>query len=294
MKNISLLILINCCFTTMIMAENPPQGERKLQDDTPDQVEYVTDVFRGYRVHNGHSVVTLNKRTLNFTIGHRFGRINEGYSNFFGLDDYANVRMGLDYGLTDRISIGIGRSRFERFHDVYLKYNLMQQTANISRNPFSISAFFSTTINGREFNESDKEIFDFSHRLNYNTQLIIARKFNKLSLQIMPSYVHQNMTQLGEEENSSFALGAAGRLKITNTTSLVAEYYYNFSQIQDEIPYYNPISVGLDFETFNHMFSLFFTNSTGLLANQYITNTSDNFFDGEIHFGFTISRYFFL
>ncbi len=233
------------------------------------------------------------KKTLNMAIGHRFGRLNSGYSNLFGLDDFANVRIGLDYGITNNFTFGIGRSRFDKFHDVFLKYKFLGQTRGAGSFPVTITGLVVAGINGRSFTEQEKELYDFNHRLSYTYQLLAGKRIREdISVLLAPTILHQNLTKFEGEDNLQVSLGAGFRYRLSNTISLMMEYYYRFDQPELSLKTYDPVTIGLDFETFSHIFSVYLTNSTMMAEKQFISETTDDFLQGQLHFGFTISRVF--
>jgi hypothetical protein len=245
--------------------------------------------FKGTRLINGHSIETRDRGVLDVIISHRFGRINSGGYELFGLDD-SNVRLGVDYGLTDRFNIGIGRNSFEKTYDGFLKYKFLRQNGTSSV-PLSIAGFSSVAMKTLKTGNPAGEP-DLNSRLTYCAQLILARKFSpSFSFQLSPSMVHRNSVVVAEDPNDIFALGAGGRIKLTKRLSLNAEYYYQFDQPENSSTY-NSFAIGFDIETGGHVFQLHFTNSRAMIEKGFITETTGDFFDGDIHFGFNISRVF--
>jgi hypothetical protein len=269
----------------------------RAQDDlleliTPDgnPTERVRSTFKGTRIINGHSTETRGGGTLDVIFMHRFGRINSGLYNLWGLDD-AWIRIGGEYAFTDDFTVGTGRSSYEKTYDGFLKYQFLHQTKGGKNFPFTSTAFASVAINTLKPTDPDQEI-EFSSRLSYTYQLLLARKFNdKLSLQLSPTLVHHNLVNTPDENNDIVALGFSGRQKITNRMAITFEYYYQFNN-NTELANYDPLGIGLEIETGGHVFQLVFANSQAMIEKAFITQTSDNFFDGDIHFGFNISRVF--
>jgi hypothetical protein len=259
----------------------------ELEDENPS--EHVTASYKNSRVINAQSLETTPKRVLDFRISHRFGRVNGGLYELFGLDD-AGIRIGFDYGITKRLQAGFGRSSYEKTYDGYLKYRLMWQTSD-NKVPFSIILVSGMSVNSLR---PDNSIFEhtFDMRLAYSNQMIIGRKFsNKLSLQIMPTIIHRNLVRTAEEKNTVFVIGAAGRFKLLPRLALNAEYFYVLpDQLTEE--YKNSFSVGFDIETGGHVFQLHFTNSPIMFEKGFITETTGRWGKGDIHFGFNISRVF--
>lgn len=243
--------------------------------------------FKGTRIINGQSVETVGKNNLDFIISHRFERVNQGFDEFFGLDAATN-RLGLEYGLTNNFMIGIGRSSFQKNYDFFGKYRLLRQTEGQGNVPLSLSAFASYAV------RTNKSIPQPSaaDRSSYTTQLLIARKFSDaFSMQLSPTLIHRNSPDIITDSKSVFATGIGGRIKLTKRTSLNGEYNYVFpNQIDDT--YTNNLSFSFDVETGGHIFQLLFTNSFGMAERQFITETDGSWGDGDIHFGFNISRTF--
>lgn len=271
----------------------------KAQDDLLNELEKdnkSTDVtiatFKGTRLINGHTIETKPKGSLEFIFQHRFGAINGGAYELFGLDQ-AYVRLGLDYGITDRLSASIGRNSVDKTMDGFLKYRLLRQSSGAKNIPFSITALGGIAYKLSPQKNSDvSPEFESVDRLAYTGQFLIARKITSaLSLQLVPTFVHKNAVDQSIEKNDQFALGFGGRLKVTKSIALTTEYYHNFS-FTDNSPYYNSVGFGIDIETGGHVFQLIMTNGYGLTERAFITETQENFFDGDIHLGFNVTRTF--
>lgn len=280
---LSLLVLFNIyCLNSQVL--------ESFFDEQSTEPEFVYGTFKTSRIINGHSIENPAKNDLYFIISHRFGRLNEGAYNFFGLD-YSTIRLGFDYGLSDRIALGIGRSSYQKNIDGFLKIKLLRQTQNSNKIPVSLSWLSSVDVYGLKwyYKEFDHE---FIHRLSYINQIILARKFSsRISMQISPVFIHKNLVKNDDYLNEVFALGAGVRIKLTNRISLNTEYYYLITRddIEDQ---YDSFSAGFDIETGGHVFQVHFTNSTGFSEKAFISETSGNWLDGDIHFGFNIKRVF--
>jgi hypothetical protein len=260
---------------------------KELEQDEKQEKEYTFATFKGTRAVNGHSVETKGKGELEFIISHRFGTLNSGAYEFWGLDA-SSIRIGLEYGVTDRFGIGIGRSSLNKIVDGYLKYKLLRQTND--EMPVTVTAFFSTAIQTYPQNTSDTTV-NFSDRLTYTTQLLIAKKITpKLSLQISPTLLHSNHAT-ATQNNDEFAVGFAGRYKLTKSLSINTEYYHRVNANEDS-PYYNSFAIGFDIETGGHVFQLIFANTQGMVEKTFINESAGDFFGGDINFGFNITRTF--
>lgn len=287
MKKLLLLFLLTPC---VVMAQNDLLGE--LEKDSKKETDYAFATFKGTRLGNGHTVETKPAGTLEFIFGHRFGAINGGSYEMFGLDQ-AYVRLGLDYGITDHLSVSIGRNSTDKTMDGYLKYKLLRQSSGVKNFPVSVTVLGGTAykLSPKDNNEVAPD-FENVDRLAYTGQLLIARKFSpNFSLQLMPTLVHKNYVTQSIESNDQFAVGFGGRIKLTRSIALTGEYYYNVSRISGS-PYYDAMSLGIDIETGGHVFQLLLTNAIGLTERAFITETRDNFFDGDIHLGFNVTRAF--
>jgi hypothetical protein len=246
--------------------------------------------FKTTRVINSHSLENVAAGVLDFKISHRFGVLNNGFYDIFGLDN-ATIRFGLDYGITPRLMVGLGRSTFEKTYDGFIKYKLLRQSKGKRNMPITASLVAGMSINTLKWANPDRDNY-FSSRLSYYYQLIIGRKFGEgFSMQIMPTLVHRNLVETRAEKNDVISIGIAARQKLSKRIAVNAEYFYVLpNQIAES--YRNSLSVGFDIETGGHVFQLHFTNSTPMTEKGFITETSNNWLDGDIHFGFNISRVF--
>ena len=267
--------------------------ESLLEDQMSETTEYTSATFKATRILNGHSIERTQEGQLDFRISHRFGRINSGAYEFFGLDQ-AHIHLGLEYGIKDWIMVGIGRGTFEKTVDGFTKFSLFRQSTGARSMPVSVSFMSGIYVNGLHKSDPDMENY-FRHRLAFVQQLMIARKFNpSISLQLTPSYLHRNLIEPSQDPNDIFALGAGSRIKLGKRISFNAEYFYLF--ISDnktpDTEIYNPLSLGIDIETGGHVFQIILTNSVGMTENAFLGHTTGKWLDGDIHIGFNISRMF--
>jgi len=259
-----------------------------------DKTEYVDHTFYSDRVINGQSVDLIPAGALDFKISHRMGRINQGFDNFFGIDQ-ATSRLGLDYGITDWLMTGIGRSTTEKLIDGFVKFKILRQSSGKRNMPFSLTGFSGIAIN--TIQQPDPDIsgkYSFSNRLYYTHQLIIARKFGKIvSLQIMPTMVHRNLVETRKDKNDVYSIGVAGKFKLSNRIDLTVEYYPDQNNSKyNGLENVSSFSVGIDIYTGKHTFQIFITNATTMAEKAFITETTDQWNKGYIHIGFNISRLF--
>jgi hypothetical protein len=263
---------------------NAVQAQMKRERVQTDRTERA--IFKAPTVVLLNSVKNLYKNTLYMTIYHTFGSVNTGINELFGLDVSANIRLGLDYGITDRFSIGIGRTRYNKSIDGRFKYTLLSQTHNNS-NPVQIAMAGDISLNTQK--KAFPGPYKFSDKLGLMYMFMLARKFsNELSIQIAPSYVHFNKVLPGEQ-NNFWSFGMSGRYKLTDHTSLAIEYVPVLNKPGN---IKNTVSIGLNIETGSHVFQIFLSNSEYYTPQDVIRYTKDNFWAGDIHFGFNVSRIF--
>lgn len=262
----------------------------ELEKDASEPSGYTEATFKGTRLINGHSIETRKKGVLDVIISHRFGRINSGSYYFFGLDE-TNVRIGADYGISDRFNIGVGRNSYEKLYDGFLKYKILRQRDGENPIPVSLVLFSSMAYKTQRPNLPDMPNTTHSKQ-NFTFQAILARKFSPgFSFQISPTVIHRNYVYPGYGDNDTYAIGAGGRLKLSKRLSLNAEYFYRLNTDSTN-PYTDAVAIGFDIETGGHVFQLHFTNARAMNEKGFITETGDDFFEGDIHFGFNISRTF--
>ena len=283
----TIFILLFLCVYTQVSAQDLMEI---LDEETPENKEYVSAAFKGTRIINGHSIENRKKGVLEFLISHRFGRINDGIDELFGLDD-SNIRFALEYAFTDDLMLGIGRSSFEKTYDGFVKYKLLKQATGKEPFPLSVSLFGSVAWKTLKDYEPENKP-DFSDRLFYTTQVLIARKFNEnLSLQLSPTYVHRNTVTIDADPHDIFAIGTGGRYKLSKRVSVNAEYFYTINPLKS-VDTKNAFALSVDIETGGHVFQLMVSNAITMIEKAFITETTDDFFKGDIHFGFNISRAF--
>ena len=279
MRRISYVLLMTISFAAFTQEDELME---LLESEQAESEGYVSATFKSTRVINGHSIETRSNGVLEFIISHRFGTLNSGYDEFFGLD-FSTIRLGLEYGLTDDLNIGIGRSSFEKVVDAFLKYRFIRQSDNF---PFTATAF--TSFARKTVDQTGLEGAD---RNAYTGQILIARKFNSnFSFQVAPTVIQRNLVATTEDANLLIAIGMGARYKVSNRIAIVTEYY---PQITDKSSQFqNAFAVGVDIETGGHVFQLHFTNATQMNERGFIGETTENFWDGDIHYGFNITRVF--
>ena len=263
-----------------------------LNQDTLQEITYATATFKSTRIMNGHSIQRMPSGQLDFRISHRFGKINSGPYEFFGLDQ-SKIHLGLEYGIFDWLMAGIGRGTYEKTFDGFAKFTIFRQSSGARHIPVSVSFLSSIALKTVKWTDPSKTNY-FSSRLSYVNQILIARKINQgFSVQLSPAFIHRNLVATELDPNDLWALGAGGRIKLTKRISFNAEYYYLINPktyMSQQV--YNPLSIGFDIETGGHVFQLIFTNSEAMIEKGFIGETTGRWSKGDIHFGFNISRVF--
>jgi len=266
--------------------------DKMLEDATGSSTEFTTATFKSTRIINGHSIERMPGGQLDVRISHRFGSLNSGAYNLWGLDQ-ANMHLGFEYGITNWLMAGLGRGTYEKAYDGFLKFSLLRQSKGERNMPVSMSLFTSTAYATVKLNlPGDVSPWD---RMSYVAQLLVARKFNeRFSLEINPTYVHRNMVTTEVDPNDTWSVGAGFRFKLTKRISLNAEYYYIIPPINDfrSVKTYDPLAIGVDIETGGHVFTIMFTNAVAMIEKGFIGETTDQWKGAGIHLGFNLSRVF--
>lgn len=272
--------------------------------------EKVYQTFKDTRVINAQSVETLPKRKLDFRVSHRFGDLagdNGGHRTFFGLENASDILIGVDYGVTDQLTIGLhrtkgagsmpdGNSGLRQLLNGVVKLRILQQTSD-NKVPVSMALVGLASLSTAEKIEDNPDIIrsfpKFAHRMATHAELLIARKFSDgFSLQLKPGFTQRNLVPF-EDENGIFSLGLSTRVQITKVMAVIGDVTFPFSERRVSANgFYTPLGVGLEFDTGGHVFQINLTNATGLMETDYIPYTTSSWGKGEFRLGFTISRLF--
>lgn len=260
------------------------------------QKEFSIATFKYTRIINTQTTEVLGKRTLDVLISHRFGNLNAGGNDLWGLDGPANIRLALEYSYDGRLMAGFGRSSYQKMFDGFLKYRLLRQTVD-NKMPLSItlySSMFYTALKDENRHQNGFDKYQFTaDRLSFVNQILIARKFSsRLSLQIAPVFVHYNIVEKIRDRNDVYALSAGGRFKVTKRLAITSEYVWRINDDYDENKNYDSFGAGFDIETGGHVFQIHLTNSFGISDNQYIAFTSTKWNNMGIRIGYNLSRVF--
>lgn len=286
-------------FVAVIAQENPDSSE--VNDAVLLIAPPLTETFHSTRIINGHSIETLEKGVLEFRIEHRFGDFAGsagGVQNWFGFDNAADIRFAFEYGLTNDLMIGLGRSKgtgapYNSLVDGFVKYKLLKQGKN--QMPLSMTLLATTSLTYMKASADVTAVQHFpkfAHRFAYAYQLNLARKLNdRISVGLMPTYVHRNYVA-SNDVNGLFSLGGALKIGITPTVAVILEYYQNFHEDEVRTSNKNSFGVAVEWVTFGHNFTVNLTNSKGFGETQFIPYTFENWSKGQFRLGFCISRKF--
>jgi hypothetical protein len=288
-KIIYIILIINVCFSQYLIGQDLLSMLDSIQPEQ-DKTIYADATFKSVRLINGYTSETAGKKDFIFSISHRFGNLNQGIYDLFGLDQ-STIRFGFEYGINDRIDLGIGRSNYEKLYDGFIKVKLTRQSTGVKSFPFTITLLEGMSITSQRW-ENDAVDYPFTGRLYYIHELFIARKFNdKFSAQLSPVIIHRNMVETTKDQNTVSAIGVGGRYKITSRFTAVCEYYYLLPG-ETANNFNNSLAFGVELETGGHVFQLHFSNSTGMTEKAFIPETTGKWKDGDINFGFNIIRLF--
>ena len=279
MKKIILLLL----FPISFFAQNDLLNEIDVTDTSKIKVEAA---FKALKIVNLESTKLAAKGDLYFIVAHRFGSVKDGFEGFYGLDN-AVTQLKFVYGLTDWVTIAGART--EVAYDFSGKFLLKSQESNGF--PFTIAAFTSIAINNT-FKENNYPKLKFDNRLIYVSQLLLSKKVNtNLSLELAPTYFHENTVLIDEQENGQIAIGMGGRYKFAKRWSLNVDYAAHMNRASTS-PFNNPLSIGVDLETGGHVFQMHFSNSQGIHEAGFLGNTTGDWSTGDVFFGFNLLRVF--
>lgn len=272
---------------------------------TSDSLVSITKEFK--TLVNSESSAPLKKRTLQFNVDVRFGNVinsslNSSAHSAFGLDNMGDLRLSANYGITDNITVGIGRSKYRELLDGSIKWRFLTQSKKM---PLSICAYvnagYSAMPTSQIYEGTVKSITKEAHRLQYVSQLLIARQFNKhIYVQLMPTYVHRNFVKelvntnnYIEDSNDLFSMGIGTHIKLSNYLAFVADYFYNFSKFQhnNPTPYFNALGVGLEVYKKGYYLKLNLTNNTAIISSSFLPSTQDPWTKGQFKIGVSISKH---
>ena len=304
MKKISFLLVIAAALQWFAPARIFSQDTTNtasmldLVKDSTEQTEYVKNAFKSTRIINGQSIEMLGAGSLDFRILHRFGPLNLGIGQLFGIDQ-ATTRFGFDYAPFNDLLIGIGRSTAKKELDGFIKYRLLTQSRGAREMPLAVVLVAGITCWTIPYADPTVANY-FTSRLAFFQQILIGSKISNIfTVQLSPTLVHQNFVDLKTDPHDICALGVGGRIRLTNRISLTIDWYHYFNgqkyiitgNVKSPLNF-DPLAIGLDIETGGHVFQIHLSNSAGLNERAFILETYNNWLKGQIQLGFNISRVF--
>jgi hypothetical protein len=304
----------------------------KGMDKSPAAKKPVVEVFNTQRAINANTTEMVGKGKMDFRVTHYFDDIDgKGQSmlqRFLGLDNARDIRIGFHIGLTDNLDVSVARVKGAgtptqnstgsqlKFFEFSVKYRLLEQRENDPTHPMAIAVFASNAISTVPSNSGinfENSFSGFSDRMSQAVQLILARKFGKISLSLNPTWVHTNHVILNDDQ-SMFAIGGAIRVPITRKFNFLADYFHPFRSAaskqffntldnsynppadptinQFPFKFYDPLGIGFEFITSGHVFSLNFTNAVEIMENRFVRFTTKSWTKGQYRWCFTIARKF--
>ena len=271
-------------YTGLIILLTAQDDMLELIDDGTINPVPVQATFKATRIVNSQSIELTRSKTLEFMILHRFGSMNNGFYDLFGMDEAA-IRFDLKYGINDRISLGAGRSSLNKTYDIFTKLKLLKQTSGGSSFPFSLALF-----SKMEISTIDQDL-SMSDQLTFDIQVLTARKFNpSISVQVMPTFIHRNLVQTANESHDLLSFGIGGRVKVTRRVSINTDTFFPLGERNESFK--QSWGLGCDIETGGHVFQLMITNVQGSFESEYIENASGTFDELNLFLGFNITRVF--
>ena len=252
----------------------------------------ISTTFSSTRIVNSHSVEMIPKGVGEFRISHRFGTIEEGFYDIFGLDQ-AKIRLGYDYGVTDKIMVGFGRNSHKKVYDIFGRFSFLNQTVDNST-PITLQYLFASSMETLRYGVK----IPFMQRFAQINQVLIAKKIKNLSIQVMPSLM---VHEYGNYDNNIFTgIGGAVRYLVGKRVAVNVEYFgrlkhqdngsQEFINIFNQN--YNSLGIGIDIEAGGHVFQFHFSNTNTMNEQAFMFETNKTWEKGEICFGFNILREF--
>ncbi len=278
------------------------------QEEAAQETEsYPVTTFESNFLVDDQTTLVFDKKTLDFAIQHKFGTVENGISDLWGIYGAGtNIRLALNYVPIKHLQVGAGISKTKMFTDVSAKYSILQQTSD-NKMPVSLAVYGVVGMDGRGDDafetsqvvdtkgETLPKSIEFIDKVSYFSQVIVSRKFTEwLSVQGGASFSHYNMVSW-DENHDLFGLHALGRIKISPQSSLTFNYNQPLKiesiSEQKEMPDYTPtIALGWQISTFTHAFQLYVSNASSMVAQENMMFNRANFDKSGIAIGFTITR----
>lgn len=306
MKKISILFALFCFLAMTAFSQDEeakPKKENKnksllgyfiFNDSKPEHTVYQSP----YLIDNQTSVIPQAK-TLEMVIQHRFGTMENGISDLWGIFGAANTRLALNYSITDWLQVGIGTAKVNKLQDIGLKINLMQQSRN-KKVPLTVTYYGNMAIDAR-----DKDFFGYTYsgsdRLTFFNELLVTRKFcNWFTMSIGGSFSHFNKVD-SLYDHDRIALHFLGRFRLSEQSSIIinydlplkisgmAEWNPDYYENMPEAPKPN-FGIGWEIATMTHAFQVFVGTATYMVPQYNVMKNENDWTDGQLFIGFNITR----
>lgn len=254
--------------------------------------------FESGLLFDGATTTIQPSKTLEMVIQHRFGTIDEGFTDLFGIWGLSNIRLALNYSLLDNLQVGVGTMKFNKMTDFQAKYNIIQQTRS-NRIPVTVSLYGIMGIDGS--NESKFGVnYKFSNRFSYFTQIIVSHRFNEMfSLQVAPGFTHYNAVD-SIYDHDRVSLSFAGRVKFSPQTSFILSGDFPLQiqaisehrkEVNDAMEPMKPnICAGFEIATSTHAFHIYAGSAQNILPHEDIMWNTNDFFNKGILIGLNVTR----
>jgi len=270
------LIVFYLVFSSLLFAQSE-------KNDTT----IIENVFRSSRLINQHTTYILPYRIMDFRISHRFGEFNSGAYNFFGLDGPANIALHFEYSPVKNGMFGIARSSLNKMYHGFLKYQVLSQRNN-GKMPVSVTVFSGAYLNTTK----NPDFIENIQRWSYSNQVMVSRKMDFLTVQVGFSHVHYNLVQYMSDKNTSYYITGLARCNLSKYFAITGEYAYKLQPNSIKEKFCNNAGIGIEIQTFGHVFQMHVTNAFGIFENEALAYTRTRWDNGGIRLGFNVSRYF--
>lgn len=295
-KILSLTVLLLALFVNS-MAQDSAVAEKKA----PKQ-KFARAVFNSTKIINMQSTEIVGPGVLQFMISHHFSNIwnkdggKQNIAQFFGLNSgVAHTYLSFDYSPLKWMNVGVAMAGSSRYEG-WTKFKILRQQTGARNIPVSVGWYSMMNVNTAE--DPDNEFT--GNKFSFLNQLLISRKFSsKISLQLMPTWIHFNVVPYGiNNSNEVFSLGIAGKYKVKGNMNVTLEYnrqlnmYKNLISKNGAILNYNPdlLAIGIEMNTGGHLFQFYIGSTADASAIDQLARNNSSIKDGNIAFGFTINR----
>jgi hypothetical protein len=305
LKISALTLLTFITIQTTAFAQEEATQDTTVQE-TPKE-RPVRAAFESGLLFDNATTTLQPSKTLEFILQHRFGVIENGIHDLYGIYGAANIRFGLNYSILDNLTIGAGTTKYNMMQDLQLKYRVIEQTRSNSI-PVTVMLYEVIAIDGSPNTKWDgtpdtvsTKAYKFSNRMSYFTQAIVSRRFNdQLSLQVGGAFTHYNCVD-SVYNHDRISLSFAGRYKFSPQASFIVagDFPLDLNGVKDykkdsdanTIVYDAPnLTAGIEISTSTHAFQIYVASAKGILPQEDIMWNTNNLFDGGILIGFNLTR----